>query len=67
MVLTRDASRLSVERLSGTEWVVPFARHGMNRDSPTIRSVRSDHNLLAQGFLAYREERRRHITCFLAD
>ena len=35
--------------------------------SPTIRSARSDHKLLAQCVRACREERRRHITCFLAD
>jgi len=35
--------------------------------SPTIRSARPDHKLLAQCVRACREERRRHITCFLAD
>jgi len=56
-----------VESLSGTEWVVLFAYHNLIRDSPTIRSARSDHKLLAQCVRAWREERRRHITCFLAD
>jgi len=33
--------------------------------SPTIRSARYDQRLLSQCVRACREERRRHITCFL--